>query len=185
MEITDDFREKVNKAARSVAGQSQYDWEDVAQDMWVFFLERPAQYENYINLEDPVKELKKVAKQEVHKANNAFMYYSGNYTYTPPEVRGLLGEYLLEPELEAISEHTDLVEGMLMLRSAAQSYFNTIIDKWVNGEEPHHNMVNKAVDRLTLFMNQVNQAARYSYVGVGSRKALTNAQSIARKDGAL
>ncbi len=185
MEITDDFREKVNKAARSVAGQSQYDWEDVAQDMWVWFMENPAQYNNYVNQEDPFKELKKVAKQEVHKANNAFMYYSGNYTYTPPEVRGLLGEYLLEPELEAVSEHTDLVEGLLLLKGHNQNQFNRIIDKWVHGIEGNTGRTTEAVERLTLFMNQVNQAARYSYVGVGSRQALTNAQSIARKDGAL
>lgn len=177
MVITEDFREKVGKAARSVASQSQFDWEDVAQDMWVWFLENPKQYLECIEEEDPFKRLKKIAKQEVHKANNAFLYYSGNYTYTPPEVRGLLSEYLLEPEIEAISEHTDMVEGLLMLKGQASSYFNVIVNKWVYGVEGNPGRTNEAVSRLTGLMNQVNAAARYSYEGVGSRKALTNAQA--------
>src|SRR5687768_17974548 len=37
IEITDEFREKVDKAARSVAGSNnQVEWEDVSQDMWVW-----------------------------------------------------------------------------------------------------------------------------------------------------
>lgn len=183
--ITDEFREKVDKAARSVAGSnSQIDWEDISQDMWVWMLENPAQYDSYTSLEDPFKQLKKVAKQEMYKANNAWEWYSGQYTYTPTEVRGLLGEYLLDVTIEAIAEHTDLVEGLLMLKSDAPSYFKAVIDKWVNGLDPHTQTMDRALDKLTILMNKVNQAARYSYEGPGSRKALTNTQSIARKDGA-
>lgn len=185
MTITDEFREKVDKAARSVAGSnSQIDWEDISQDMWVWMLENPAQYESYIELEDPFKQLKKIAKQEMYKANNAWEWYSGQYTYTPTEARGLLDEYLFDVAIEAIAEHTDLVEGLLTLRGEAPSYFKTIIDKWVHGVEGNRGMTTKSVDRLTQCMNKVNQAARYSYEGPGSRKALTNTQSIARKDGA-
>jgi hypothetical protein len=183
--ITDEFREKVDKAARSVAGSnSQIDWEDVSQDMWVWMLENPAQYESYISLEDPFKQLKKVAKQEMYKANNAWEWYSGQYTYAPTEVRGLLNEYLFDVTIEAIAEHTDLVEGLLMLKSDAPGYFKTVIEKWVHDREPNSSTTTKAVDKLTILMNKVNQAARYSYEGPGSRKALTNTQSIARKDGA-
>jgi hypothetical protein len=180
--ITDDFREKVNKAARSVAGSTQLEWEDLSQDMWVWMLENPTQYNNYVELEDPFKQLKKIAKQEAYKQNSALEYYSGNYTYTPGEVRGLLNEYLIDVTIEAISEHVDLVEGLLMLRSDAPSYFNTIINKWINGTEGHTGMTTQAVDKLSKLMNQVNKAARYSYEGPGSRKAMTNSQAIARKD---
>lgn len=181
--ITDEFREKVDKAARSVAGNSTaFDWEDISQSMWVWFLENPKQYEDYIVLEDPFRQLKKVAKQEVAKANNAWEWYSGQYTYTPPEVRGLLNEYLFDVTIEAISEHVDLVEGLLMLRSDAPSYFKAVIGKWVNNEDPHTQTVERAVEKLTVSMNRVNQAARYSYEGPGSRKALTNTQAIARKE---
>lgn len=181
--ITDEFREKVNKAARSVAGRnSSVDWQDISQDMWVWMLENPNQYNKYVELEDPFKELKKIAKQELYKQNNALEYFSGNYTYTPGEVRGLLSEYLIDVELEAVAEHVDLVEGLLMLRTQAPSYFKTTIDKWVHGKEPHHNMVTQSVEKLTILMNQVNRAARYSYEGPGSRKVLTNSQAQARTE---
>jgi hypothetical protein len=180
--ITDDFREKVNKAARSVAGSTQLEWEDLSQDMWVWMLENPTQYNNYVELEDPFKQLKKIAKQEAYKQNSTLEYFSGNYTYTPGEVRGLLNEYLIDVTIEAISEHVDLVEGLLMLRSDAPGYFKAIIDKWVNAVENNRSVTSKAVDKLAILMNQVNKAARYSYEGPGSRKAMTNSQAIARKD---
>lgn len=181
--ITDEFREKVDRAARSVAtNTAAYDWEDISQSMWVWMLENPRQYEEYIKLEDPFKQLKKIAKQEVYKANNAWEFYSGQYTYTPGEVRGLLGEYLIDVEIEAIAEHVDLVEGLLILRSEAPSYFKTIINKWVYGTEGNRGMTTLAVDKLTQCMNQVNRANRYSYEGPGSRTAMTNSQAIARKD---
>ncbi len=183
MVIADEFREKVNKAARSVTGGTAgYDWEDISQEMWVWFLENPTQYERYLELGDPFQYLKKVAKQAVYRVNNAWEFYSGQYTYTPGEVRGLLGEYLLDVDIESISEHVDLVEGLLMLRTDAPSYFRTVINKWVHGEDPHHNMVTQSVDKLTILMNQVNRSARYTYEGPGSRKVLSNSQAIARKD---
>lgn len=181
--ITDEFREKVDKAAKSVAGRSTaLEWEDISQDMWVWFLENPTQYESYLDLEDPYQYLKKVAKQQAYKANNAYEHFSGNYTYTPGEVRGLLNEYLIDVDLVAVAEHVDLVEGMLMLRSDAPSYFKAIIDKWVHSNEGNRGMTSQAVDKLTLLMNQVNQAARYSYEGPGNRKVMTNSQAAARKE---
>lgn len=181
--ITDEFREKVDKAARSVAGRStQVEWEDVAQDIWVRMLEDQAYYDKLREMEDAFPSLKKIAKQEVYKANNAYEHFSGNYTYTPGEVRGLLNEYLFEVTIENIAESVDLVEGLLLLRGEAPGYFKTIIDKWVHSNEPNSGTTTKAVDKLTVLMNQVNQAARYSYEGVGSRRAVTNTQAIARKD---
>lgn len=181
MVITDDFREKVDKAARAVAGRNtQVEWEDLSQDMWVWFLENPVQYERYLELGDPFQYLKKVAKQQLYKQNSAFQYFTGNYTYTPGEVRGLLSEYLIDVTLESVSEHVDLVEGLLLLRSDSPGYFKTVIDKWVNNKEPNTSTTTKAVDKLALLMNQVNTAARYSYDGPGSRRVLSNSQATAQ-----
>lgn len=186
MVITDEFREKVDKAARSVSGASAgYDWEDISQSMWVWFLENPVQYERYLELGDPHQYLRKVAKQQVYKANNAWEWYSGQYTYTPGEVRGLLNEYLFDITIESISEHVDLVEGLLTMRSEAPSYFKAVIDKWVHDREGNRGMTSLAVDKLTILMNQVNQAARYSYEGPGSRKIMTNTQSVAKREAFL
>lgn len=183
MVITDEFREKVDKAARSVTGSNNtVDWEDISQDMWVWMLENPKQYTNYTQLEDPFRELKKVAKQAVYKQNNANEYFTGNYTYTPGEVKGLLNEYLLDVTLESVAEHVDLVEGLLLLKSEAPSYFSTVINKWVHGKDVHPNMSSQSVTKLSILMNQVNKAARYSYEGPGSRKVVSNSQAIARKD---
>lgn len=182
--ITPEFREKVDKAARSVAGSSNViEWEDLSQEMWVWMLENPNQYDNYIQLEDPFRELKKIAKQEMYKANNAWEWYSGQYTYTPGEVRGLLNEYLIDVTIEAISEHVDLVEGLLLLRDTNSSYFKVLVDKHVHGIEPRDaKYTQRSVDKLTEMMNQVNRAARYSYEGPGSRRIMTNSQAQARTE---
>lgn len=182
MVITEDFREKVEKAARSVAGRSnQVEWEDLSQDIWVWLLENPKQYDKYCEMEDPYRNLVKVAKQEIYKQNSAYEHFTGNYTYTPGEVRGLLDEYLLDVTLESVSEHVDLVEGLLMVRDDKPAYFKVIIDKWVHGIEPSNPAYqSRSIDKLTENMNQVNKSARYSYEGPGSRRAVTNAAAQAK-----
>lgn len=184
MVITDEFREKVDKAARSVTGNtSAYDSEDIAQDIWVRLIEDPKYYAELVAMDDPFASLKRIAKQEVYKANNAWEFYSGNYTYTPGEVRGLLSEYLLDVSLEAVSEHVDLVEGLLMLKSDAPSYFKILIDKYAKGiDEANPAYASRSVEKLTQLMNQVNKAARYSYEGPGSRKVMTNSQAFAQRE---
>lgn len=180
MVITEDFREKVRKAARSVTMSGQAEADDVEQDIWVRLLENVDYYNQLAEYEDPFPALKKIAKQEIYKQNNAREHFSGNYTYNPAEVRGLLGEYLFNVELESLCEHVDLVEGMLMLRDNNPTYFKLIVDKWVHGVAPTSSAnQTRAVDKLTLFMNKVNNAARYSYQGIGSRKVISNSYSIA------
>lgn len=186
MIITDEFREKVRKAARSVAsGINQVEADDVEQDIWVRLLEDTQYYFTLCEQEDPFQSLKRIGKQEAYKQSSAYEHYSGNYVYNPGEVRGLLSEFLVEVTLESIAEHTDLVEGLLLLRDQNASHFKTVIDKYVHGIEGHSQYTTRAIDKLTENMNRVNQAARYSYEGPGSRKVLTNAQSAAKKDATL
>lgn len=181
MVITEDFREKVEKAARSVAGRSnQVEWEDLSQDIWVWLLENPNQYDKYCDMEDPYRNLVKVAKQEIYKQNNAYEHFTGNYTYTPGEVRGLLDEYLLDVTLESVSEHVDLVEGLLLLKEKNNNQFNNIINRWVYSVEANPGRTNEAVSGLVRCMNEVNKSARYSYEGPGSRRAVTNAAAQAK-----
>lgn len=181
MVITEDFREKVEKAARSVAGRSnQVEWEDLSQDIWVWLLENPKQYDKYCEMEDPYRNLVKVAKQEIYKQNSAYEHFTGDYTYTNGEVRGLLKEHLFEPTLETISEHSDLVEGLLMVKAKSHNQFNLLINKFVHGIEVDSRRESEAVDKLVNCMNQVNKSARYSYEGPGSRRAVTNAAAQAK-----
>lgn len=186
MEITDEFREKVRKAARSVAsGVNQVEADDVEQDIWVRLLEDTQYYDTLCEQDDPFQSLKRIGRQEAYKQSSAYEHYSGNYVYNPGEVRGLLSEFLVEATLESIAEHTDLVEGLLMLRDVNKNQFNNIINKYVHGIEANTGRTVEAVAKLADLMNQVNRAARYSYEGPGSRKALTNTQSIAKKDATL
>jgi hypothetical protein len=183
MVITEEFREKVNKAAKSVAGRNgTVEWEDLSQDIWVRLLEDTKYYNTLCEQEDPFQSLKRLAKQEIYKQNSALEHFSGNYTYTSGEVRVLLDQYLIDVTLERVSEHVDLVEGLLLLKDQNKNRFNVLINKWVHGVEGHTQRTVEAVDSLVKNMNQVNKAARYSYEGPGSRKALSNSQAIARKD---
>jgi hypothetical protein len=183
IDITDEFREKVDKAAKSVAGRDNLiEWEDLSQDMWVWLLQNPNQYTQYTELDDPYRNLLKIARQEKYKQNSAREHFSGNYTYTSGEVRILLDEYLVDVTLERVSEHVDLVEGLLLLKEDTPTRFKVLIDKYVKNIEKDRKATTRAVDSLVQNMNQVNKAARYSYEGPGSRKVMTNTQSIARKD---
>lgn len=177
MEITVEFREKVDKAARSAASSNkQIDWEDVAQDIWVRMLEDPADYDRLTKMEDPFGPLKRIAKQEIYKQNSSYEHFTGDYIYTSGEVRGLLREYLIDVTLESVAEHVDLVEGLLLLREKNSALFKVLTDKYVHGIEPKDaKYTQRGVDTLTVQMNQVNKGARYSYEGVGSRKVMSNA----------
>ena len=182
--ITEEFREKVKKAARSVAnGVTLVEADDVEQDIWVRLLEDTDYYHELCEQEDPYRSLRRLGRQEAYKQATTLEHFSGQYTYTPPEVRVLLTEYLIDTRLEKVAEHVDLVEGLLLLKDKNKKRFNILIDKFVHGIDPPARMrVTEAVDSLTRHMNQANKAARYSYEGVGNRKVLTNSQSIARKD---
>lgn len=181
MVITEDFREKVDKAARAAAsGNGKVEWEDVAQDIWVRLVEDQKYYATLCDMEDPFPSLKKVAKQEIYKQNSAYEHFTGDYTYTNGEVRGLLKEHLFEPTLETISEHSDLVEGLLMVKAKSHNQFNLLINKFVHGIEVDSRRESEAVDKLVYCMNQVNKSARYSYEGPGSRRAVTNAAAQAK-----
>jgi DNA-directed RNA polymerase specialized sigma24 family protein len=184
VEITEEFREKVDKAAKSVAGRDNLvEWEDLSQDIWVWLLENPNQYQKYTEMEDPYRYLTKIARQQKYKQDSSLEHFSGNYTYNPPEVRGLLSEYLVDVTLERVSEHVDLVEGMLMLRSTNASYFKILVDKYVNGVDPANaSAATRATDKLTKLMNQVNRAARYSHEGIGTRRVVSNATATAWTD---
>lgn len=183
MVITEQFREKVNKAAKSVAGRNtNVEWEDVAQDVWVRLVEDQGYYDKLCDQEDPFQSLKRLAKQEVYKQNSAWEHYSGNYTYTPGEVRVLLDEYLIDVTLERVAEHVDLVEGLLLLKDQNKNRFNILVNKHVHGLEVDKRRVLEAVDSLVKHMNNVNRAARYSYEGPGSRSVLSNSQAQARTE---
>lgn len=182
--ITDEFREKVDKAARSVAGRNaKVEWEDVSQDVWVRLLEDVPNYLKLAEMEDPYRPLRKLATQEVYKANNAFEHYSGEYTYVLEEVKVLLTDYLLDVTDGRVNECLDLVEGLVMLKDRNKTYFKVLIDNYVHKKPPAHSQVlTRSVDKLVEMMNQVNKAARYSYEGPGARKSPTNAQAISWKD---
>lgn len=182
--VTDEFREKVRKAARSVAsGMNQIEADDVEQDIWVRLLEDTKYYDELCSQEDPFQSLKRIGKQEAYKQNSAYEYYTGDYTYNPKEVRGLLSEYLIDVTLESVAEHVDLVEGLLLLREKNSALFKVLIDKFVHNTEPTNTAyTTRAVETLAQMMNQVNKAARYSYEGPGSRRALTNTQAQARTE---
>lgn len=181
--ITDEFREKVKKAARSVSsGMNQIEADDVEQDIWVRLLEDVGYYNELCEQEDPFQSLKRIGKQEAYKQNSAYEFYSGDYVYAPKEVRGLLSEYLIDVTLESVAEHVDLVEGLLLLKEENKNRFHILINKFVHGVEGNPGRTNESVESLAKCMNRVNKAARYSYEGPGSRRALTNSQAMARTE---
>lgn len=182
-QITDEFREKVKKAATSVVKKfKQLDPADVEQDLWVRLFENPEYLHKMLESEDPHNALVRIAKQVASKEMSTSEYFSGQYNYTPSEVRLILGRCLIQdPSLANITQYVDLHEGMRLLEGINKNQHKVIIDKWIHGIEPKYSArTTEALDRLTQLMNQVNRANRYNHDGPGSRKVLSNAQSQAK-----
>lgn len=173
-QIPKEFYDAVEQAARG-AGRKwpTLDWEDIRQDVWVYLLERPNQLEKLVAEEDPSTELRRVAGQQAAMSADVYEFFSGQYEYGTDEVRTLLEMGLItNQEAATLSESTDLSTGMLMLKDKNKSHFDTIVQKYVHGDEPKFRVeVTRAIDTLTTLMNRVNTSTRYTdHQGPGARK---------------
>jgi hypothetical protein len=183
MNITEEFREKVGKAAAKVArAHSSLNVQDVEQDIWLRLYENPDYLTKMLEVEDPFNAIVKIGRQVASEEISALEYFSGNYTYTPGEVRLILGRCLMiDPELEGIAAYVDLHEGMDMLKKKNKAYHKVIVDKWLHGIEPKDaKYTQRSVAMLTSLMNQLHKSDRYSHNGPGARRVMSNAQSQAQ-----
>lgn len=187
MEITEGFYAHVEKVAKSTSYKwTDLNWEDIRQDMWVHFLERPNEMDRILedDYETRDKKLRKVGSQVAVAEVHGYEQWSGQYIYGTDEVRGWLREnIILKSDDSVSSERLDLSLAMMELKETHKSYFDVIIDRYVHERELNgaaRKRLTLAVEKLTLLMNQIHNFNEYTYEdGPGARKVLSNSTSVA------
>lgn len=186
MKISEEFYAHVEKVAKSTSYKwTDLDWEDIRQDMWVHFLERPNEMDRIFGDDHDTrdKKLRRVGTQVAVAEIHGYEQYSGQYIYGKDEVKGLLRSgALLDSDMGTLTERTDLSLAMEALKETNPSYFTLLVDNYVYDKsmtEAQFKTIVKALTKLTLLMNQIHNFNEYTYEnGPGARTVLSNSASI-------
>lgn len=187
MEITEGLYVHVEKVAKSTAYKwTDLDWEDIRQDMWVWMLGNPNEYNKLMedDWDTRDKKLRRIGSQVAVAEVHGYEQYSGQYIYGTDEVRGLLrAGAVLKSDAGTLTERMDLSLAMMELKDSNISYFNIIVDKYVHESEltdSQQKTLLRGVNKLTLLMNQIHNIREYTYhSGPGARQVLSNSTSVA------
>ena len=178
--------EKLVDAVQREAKQAERRWnniieaDDIEQEIWLWMVERPGvqrQLQN-ANPAEIAAVLKRSADQICSKERLDLDHFSGNYHYTPGEVRGLLEEVGTEYDVHSADEKVDLQLGLDDLLQYHPEYFEMIEQVYYLGEtfanaDPRRKAKDRAVDKLTEIMNRKRgQRERDRTEGLGTRPSI-------------
>lgn len=154
--------------------------DDIEQEIWLWMIERPGvqrQLQN-ANPAEIAAVLKRSADQICSKERLDLDHFSGNYHYTPGEVRGLLEEVGAEYDVHEADSKVDLQLGLDDLLQYHPNQFDVIERIYHHGEDfssTGHLRKEKtrAVDKLTEIMNRKRgQRERDRTEGLGTRPSI-------------
>lgn len=152
--------------------------DDIEQEIWLWFLERPgvqSQLEN-ANPAELSAVFKKSANQICSKERLDYDHFTGNYHYTPKEVRELLDTLGEEYDVHSADEKVDLQLGLEELGQYHEKHYDVIQQVYRLGIEPEdHNLKPRAVDKLTELMNRKRgQRERDRTEGLGTKPKISS-----------
>lgn len=183
--------------------------DDIEQDLWLWIMESPS-IQKYLGSAND-KQLKSALGQKADsicaQGNLDYDHFSGQYTYTPAEVRELLATYfgsdvsqisaevmaLAEEELSQAmisnilggyitpDEKIDIELALAVLEESHPKYYILLTEVYAAGIEPEDRKVKtRAVDKLTTIMNRKrSQRVSYRHEGPGTKpKVTTNQEEI-------
>lgn len=157
-DIPDEFYRNVETVAQQIQRSwPHFDWEDIRQEMWVFYLENPRQLSSAIKEPDKTSYMRKVARQAVAKMIENDELAWGRVEYSTKHVRSMLEAGMLrDPNLGTLSEYHDLMNGMDRLSRSAKKSHSIIENIWRFKKTLDINtgLITKAVQRLTRQMNE-------------------------------
>lgn len=189
MEISEEFYAHVEKVAKSTSYKwTDLDWEDIRQDMWVWLMENVPQLEQYQedSYDDRDKKLRRVGTQVAVAEIHGYEQYSGQYIYGRDEVRSLLelGVPLQRDDMGTATERSDLSMALMEMRDTNKAQFEVLTNRYFKGvyesTDANYKMMERALDKVTLLMNQIHNFNEYTYEnGPGARKVLSNSTSLA------
>lgn len=170
-DIPEEFYARVEAVARQFQkGWSHLDWEDIRQEMWVFYLERRNQLRESVETEG-LEHLRTVAKQICVRLTREQELSWGKYEYGTKHVRSMLDAgFLKDHRMGTLSEHHDLMNGLDRLSRSNQNSWSIIIDRFREGVEVSDKTgkVTKAIGRLTTEMNLFRIGQIEDHVGLNS-----------------
>lgn len=162
MEYSEEVEQAVCKAARSAASSwgSVMEYDDIHQELWLFLLERPSMQKKTIA--DLEHVLYWYAHSVCKKAQVDYEYFSGNFQYSPGEVRESaksMTEYDGTPD-----EQADFDLAIEILWQHKPEKFEDLEDWFESQEEWNTSMsstrkrIQRMFDALTDAMNDVRRA---------------------------
>lgn len=156
------------------------DHEDIEQEIWLFLLENKSS-QRFLETAEPAQvasALKIRADTICAKERLDLDHFSGNFHYTPGEVRDLLEELGAEYDVHEADEKIDLQLGLDDLLQYHPEHFEMIERVYYLGEtienaDPRRKAKDRAVDKLTELMNRKRgQRERDRTEGLGTKPSI-------------
>lgn len=148
-----DFAKVIDSAAHRESGAT-IGFEDLRQDLWVFYLEQEPQVEHPKQMAGLIgKRAKHIARQE----RIDYMYFSGAFIYTPSMVTTLLGGALWCEAEEAfdIEGRVDVATALKKQSQRAQRllYARFALGETPENSSPDRHVIDRAIDSITHELN--------------------------------
>lgn len=148
-----DFAKVIDDAARRESGAS-IEFEDLRQELWVFYLEKKSIVEHDKQMVDLIgKTARLVARQE----RIDYMYFSGAFIYTPSMVRTLLADAVWCEVEDAfdIEGRVDVTAALLKQSTRAQGllYARFGLGESFGNASPDRHVIDRAIDSITHELN--------------------------------
>lgn len=157
------------------------DHDDIEQEIWLFLMENKSS-QRFLATAEPAQvasALKIRADTICAKERLDLDHFSGNFHYTPGEVRDLLEEVGAEYDVHEADEKIDLQLGLDDLLQFHPEYFDFIERAYFKGEHfhresPGRKTKDRAVDKLTEIMNRKRgQRERDRTEGPGTKPTIS------------
>lgn len=148
-----DISKVIDNAAHRESGAS-IEFEDLRQELWVFYLEKKDMVEHDKQMASLIgKTARSVARQE----RIDYMYFSGAFIYTPAMVRTLLADAVW-CEVEEAFDIEGRVDVTAALKKQSQRAQGLLYARFALGEKPEgdsddRKVIDRAVDSITHELN--------------------------------
>lgn len=184
--MIEDLHKKIEHLVKKVARSAENRWnhlldaDDIEQELWLFIMESPS-VQNYLDTRSDgeiVNALNIQADNICSKERLDYDHFSGNFIYSPKDVRRLL-ENITQEERVLDDERIDFDIALGALKDETPHYYDSIYSQFYMGYEAgsaaDRKRVERAVDKLADLMNRKrSQRSAERTEGPGTRPTITN-----------
>lgn len=156
--------------------------DDIEQEIWLFILETPSS-QRFLSTAEPAQiasSLRTRADVICSKDRIDYDHFTGNFHYTPKEVRELLDTLGEEYDVHSADEKADLQLGIEELEQYHHEYWVSLHSKYILGipnerRSAEAKLSERAVDKLTELMNRKRgQRERERTEGLGTKPKISS-----------